>query len=473
MIIKCPNPVPEKKTKWYIFLAGPIQGAPSWQFTLPTSNPNVIWLSPRRESYSRFDYYEQVTWETNLLRISDIILFWIPEKIKEIKGRDYAQTTRTEFGEYIARGKKIIVGINKNFPGRTYLETKCSQYGIKNIHTNISDCIKEIEQYIKECENKINIYYTSDTHFGSERALKLSKRPFNSVEEMDWKLIENWNKIVHVNDIVYHLGDFGSLWPLKYLNGNIKLIKGNYDKKIIEENPKMNDEFKNKFNEVYEEPIIFKNKNIKFILCHEPLSGLEIYSKEIIEEKNKENIFVLFGHIHGRQKIKKFGIDVGVDANNYFPITESDIIFFKKAINEGFYDEQVFCTGNELININKKHKVYLKGICNNELGWRNELIKFLKIEHIIYPDNENNKEGCDLQMYIINHDITSDFYFYTEITESAINIKDKCVVCILDENLFNEKERESLNKVIKLIEKYGAKCFNNLKDSANYLNNYN
>ena len=76
-------------------------------------------------------------------------------------------------------------------------------------------------------------------------------------------------------------------------------------------------------------------------------------------------------------------------------------------------------------------------------------------------------------MYIINHDITSDFYFYTEITESAINIKDKCVVCILDENLFNEKERESLNRVIKLIEKYGAKCFNNLKDSANYLNNYN
>ena len=172
MIIKCPNPVPEKKTKWYIFLAGPIQGAPAWQFTLPTSNPNIIWLSPRRESYSKFDYYEQVSWETNLLRISDIILFWIPEKIKEIKGRDYAQTTRTEFGEYIARGKKIIVGINKNFPGRTYLETKCSQYGIKNIHTNISDCIKEIEQYIKECENKINI------SFWFRKGFKIIKKTF-------------------------------------------------------------------------------------------------------------------------------------------------------------------------------------------------------------------------------------------------------------------------------------------------------
>ena len=109
MIIKCPNPVPERKTKWYIFLAGPIQGATDWQFSLPVENKNIFWLSPRRETYANFDYYEQVNWETNLLRICDIILFYIPEQTKLIKGRDYAQTTRTEFGEYIARGKKNVL----------------------------------------------------------------------------------------------------------------------------------------------------------------------------------------------------------------------------------------------------------------------------------------------------------------------------------------------------------------------------
>ena len=82
MIIKCPKSVPEKKENWYIFLAGPIQGAPEWQFSLPTKNKNIIWLSPRREDYSNFDYIEQITWETNLLRICDIILFYIPEKYK-------------------------------------------------------------------------------------------------------------------------------------------------------------------------------------------------------------------------------------------------------------------------------------------------------------------------------------------------------------------------------------------------------
>ena len=36
---------------------------------------------------------------------------------------------------------------------------------------------------------------------------------------MNWKLIENWNKVVHPNDLVYHLGDFGDLWPIQYLVG--------------------------------------------------------------------------------------------------------------------------------------------------------------------------------------------------------------------------------------------------------------
>ena len=355
MIIKCPNPVPERKTKWYIFLAGPIQGAPEWQFSLPVTNKNIIWLSPRRENYKNFEYYEQITWETNFLRMCDIILFYIPEQIKLLKGKDYAQTTRTEFGEYIARRKKIVIGMNKNFKGSTYFQTKCAQYGIKNIHNNLNDCVKEIEQYINECENNKKIFYTSDTHFSSERALISSKRPFLNIEDMDWSLIQNWNKVVHINDTVYHLGDFGSLWPLKYLNGKIILIQGNYEKKIFEENPDIFNEYKNKFSEIYKEPVIISIKDNKYILCHEPLNGLELYNKE----KNK-NIFVLYGHIHGRQKIKKFGLDVGVDSNNYYPLSEQDILFYKKAIDEGFYDDNVFCYGNEYNNITIDKKKIIK-----------------------------------------------------------------------------------------------------------------
>ena len=486
MIIKCPTKLPTKKECWYIFLAGPIQGAPKWQFSLPTKNQKIIWLSPRRENYTNYEYYEQIKWETDCLRLSDMILFWIPEKYEKIEGRDYAQTTRTEFGEYIARGKKIIIGVNKSFSGRTYFETKCNQYGIKKLHDNLDDCIKEIEEYIKECNKNKTIYYTSDTHFGSERALNLSKRPFNNVEEMDWKLIENWNRTVHKNDTVYHLGDFGDLWPMQYLNGKIHLIEGNYEKDLIAKNPDYKKQLDNLFVKVYDEPIFNEDcKNYKKILCHEPLSGLK--KLNLLKSNNSENYdnlnFVLFGHIHGRQKIKKFGMDVGVDANNYKPISEEEVEFYRNAIINGNYDCEVFCNEYSLKkNSKKNHKVFLGGTCS-KTRWRNDLIKLLKIDYFNPIVKNWNKEcqeeeerqknfECDLQLYVITKEINGVFSI-AEVTEAAINLGERCVFCVLGiNNDFERHIKKSLEAVINLVKKYNAKYFENLYDVANYLNNY-
>ena len=73
---------------------------------------------------------------------------------------------------------------------------------------------------------------------------------------MNWKLIENWNKKIHINDIVYHLGDFGELWPLQYLNGKIYLIAGNYEKELINKNKEYKNELEKSFEKVFYEPII-------------------------------------------------------------------------------------------------------------------------------------------------------------------------------------------------------------------------
>ena len=88
----------------------------------------------------------------------------------------------------------------------------------------------------------MSIFFTADTHFGAERSLKLSLRPFETVKEMDNVLIDNWNKKVKASDIVYHLGDFGAYDTIKKLNGKIVLILGNYELK------EMRDNFENNFN---------------------------------------------------------------------------------------------------------------------------------------------------------------------------------------------------------------------------------
>ena len=47
-----------------------------------------------------------------MLRRANIVLFWIPPEIEHIEGRGYAQTTRTEIGEMLGRGKKVFIGVD-------------------------------------------------------------------------------------------------------------------------------------------------------------------------------------------------------------------------------------------------------------------------------------------------------------------------------------------------------------------------
>ena len=52
-------------------------------------------------------------------------------------------------------------------------------------------------------------------------------------------------------------------------------------------------------------------------------------------------MFNLFGHIHGKQLVKKFGLDVGVDGHHFMPIDESVVEFYYNAITK-YYDNNVF-----------------------------------------------------------------------------------------------------------------------------------
>ena len=83
-----------------------------------------------------------------------------------------------------------------------------------------------------------NIFVISDTHFGHSNILTFTNydgsmvRSFSSCEEMDELMIENWNKTVSDQDIIYHLGDvyFGKGYNhLHRLKGRKRLIIGNHD----------------------------------------------------------------------------------------------------------------------------------------------------------------------------------------------------------------------------------------------------
>ncbi len=49
------------------------------------------------------------------------------------------------------------------------------------------------------------IYFTADMHFGHRAIITMQNRPFESVEEMDKVLLQNYNAVVQKDDTVYIL----------------------------------------------------------------------------------------------------------------------------------------------------------------------------------------------------------------------------------------------------------------------------
>lgn len=82
-------------------------------------------------------------------------------------------------------------------------------------------------------------FVTADLHLGHQGVCEFLKadgtklRPWNTAEEMNRALIENYNSVVGDNDAVYILGDFTvnkkNIWLAQELKGRKILVKGNHD----------------------------------------------------------------------------------------------------------------------------------------------------------------------------------------------------------------------------------------------------
>ena len=161
------------------------------------------------------------------------------------------------------------------------------------------------------------VFITSDTHFNHKNIIKYCNRPFDSVDEMNNVLIDNWNKSIDNNDIIIHLGDFGfngycpnSLQQIvANLRGRKWLILGNHDKKTLGFWEELG------FKYVFRKPIILHN----IILSHKPIL--------------KPKMLNIHGHIHNKElkNKSKNHICVCVEKTNYYPILSE--VLTKKQIS--------------------------------------------------------------------------------------------------------------------------------------------
>ena len=188
----------------------------------------------------------------------------------------------------------------------------------------------------KTLETTGKIFITSDNHYGHQNICRGvtnwrtqdgkipidSTRDFETIDQMNQRLVDGINNMVGQDDTLIMLGDvsFGGFENIgifldRLVCKNIHLILGNHDTHIA--NNKGNIQSRFLSTQHYLE---VKLNDRNFVLCHYPLQSWHGLNKGVIH---------LHGHSHlGRET--KFGngkrMDVGVDGNGLNPYSIYEII---------------------------------------------------------------------------------------------------------------------------------------------------
>lgn len=178
------------------------------------------------------------------------------------------------------------------------------------------------------------VWFTADCHFNHANIIKYCDRPFRDETEMNTTIIERWNEYIKVNDIIFILGDFGFIRPAealaKYLiglNGEKHLIMGNHDYQVGLRPNKELPTYLFKSTRDYRDITVIDDEidggYQRIFLCHYPMFSWA---------GSHKNSWHLFGHIHSKSNDYPLfpgqqlcSIDVGMDANNFYPISYQDV----------------------------------------------------------------------------------------------------------------------------------------------------
>lgn len=167
------------------------------------------------------------------------------------------------------------------------------------------------------------VYFIADPHFGHENVLRLCNRPFDTIEQMNETLIQNWNRRVTGSDNIYIVGDmfFRCDDPeaiLRRLHGKKHLLIGNHDSSWMSK-VKLDKYFKS-----VELMAITSTGTHAVTLCHYPL----------LSWKHARTSYMIHGHIHANTDMdfwplllaRENVLNAGVDLNGFQPVTLEELI---------------------------------------------------------------------------------------------------------------------------------------------------
>ena len=191
------------------------------------------------------------------------------------------------------------------------------------------------------------LFFTSDTHYMHKNICRGTTswsnaddftRDFDTLDQMNDRIVNGINAAVGQDDILFHLGDwsFGGFERIEQFRNrincrNIHLILGNHDHHIERDREDIRRLFTS-VNQYLELEVKGKEWEQNYVLMHYPI---------ISWNKMNDGAIHLHGHVHlsaDRRIGKGKTMDVGVDGNGLNPLHTSDIkrLMSNQPIKSGF-----------------------------------------------------------------------------------------------------------------------------------------
>lgn len=183
------------------------------------------------------------------------------------------------------------------------------------------------------------LFFTSDTHYSHSNICSATTnwsvndgyaRKFDSLEDMNQRLVDNINNMVGEDDILIHLGDwsFGGFDKIEEFRSqinckNIHLTFGNHDHHI-ERNKEGIQRLFSSVQQYLRLEVRRPNGKLvdkfSFVCMHYPIASWHDMNQGVIQ---------LFGHVHLPPHLRVMegkAMDVGCDGNNLEPISLDEVV---------------------------------------------------------------------------------------------------------------------------------------------------
>lgn len=179
-------------------------------------------------------------------------------------------------------------------------------------------------------------WFTADLHLGHSNIISYCDRPFTDTDAMAEALVEQWNDVVADGDTVWVLGDFalgriGSNLPIAgELRGHKILVAGNHDRCWAGHGRRAGKwthrYLEAGFADIRQGTVTITVGDTELLAGHFPYHGdSHSYDRYVEHRPPDTGEWLLHGHVHERWGQNQRMINVGVDVNDFRPISEAAV----------------------------------------------------------------------------------------------------------------------------------------------------